>query len=37
MNIEFKIEARHRKEHPNISNFTKFESYMFEPKDMVHF
>ena len=25
--IELKIEGRHLKEHPNVSNFTKFESY----------
>ena len=25
------------KEHPNISKFTKFESYWFKRKGMVHF
>ena len=32
--IELKNGARHLKEHPNISKFTKFESYWL--KGMIH-
>ena len=28
--------ARHLKEHPKISKFTKFDGYWFKPKGMVH-
>ena len=35
--MELKIEARHPKKHPNISKFTKFESYWLKHKGMVHF
>ena len=35
--IELKNGARHLKEHPNISKFTKFESYWLKRKGMVHF
>ena len=35
--IEFRNEARHLKKHPKISKFTKFESYWFKRKGMVHF
>ena len=35
--IELKNEARHVKEHPKISKFTKFESYWFKLKSMVLF
>ena len=34
--IELKNGARHLKEHPKISKFTKFDSYWFKPKGMVH-
>ena len=35
--VELKNGARHLKEHPNISKFTKFESYWLKCKGMVHF
>ena len=31
-----KIGARHLKEHPKISNFTKLDGYWLKPKGMVH-
>ena len=34
--IQLKNEARHLKEHPNISKFTEFESHWFKRKGMVH-
>ena len=35
--IELKNGARHLKEHPKISKFTKFDGYWFKRKGMVHF
>ena len=37
ISIELKNGARHLKEHPKVSKFTKFESYWFKRKGMVHF
>ena len=36
ISIELKNRARNLKEHPNISEFTKFDGYWFKPKGMVH-
>ena len=36
ISIELKNGARHLKEHPKISKFTKFDGYWFKPKGMVH-
>ena len=36
MSIELKNGARHLKEYPKISKFTKFDGYWFKPKGMVH-
>ena len=36
ISIELKNVARHLKEHPKISKFTKFDGYWFKPKGMVH-
>ena len=36
ISIELKNGARHLKEHPKISKFTKSDSYWFKPKGMVH-
>ena len=36
ISIELKNGARHLKEHPTISKFTKFDGYWFKPKGMVH-
>ena len=35
ISIELKNGARHLKEHPKISKFTKFNGYWFKPKGMV--
>ena len=37
ISIELKKGASHLKEHPNISKFTKFESYWLKGKGMAHF
>ena len=37
ISIELKNGARHLKEHPKISKFTKFENYWFKRKGMVRF
>ena len=36
ISIELKNGARHLKEHPKISKFTKFDGYWFKPKGIVH-
>ena len=36
ISIELKNGARHLKDHPKISKFTKFDGYWFTPKGMVH-
>ena len=36
LSIELKNGARHLKEHPKMSKFTKFDGYWFKPKGMVH-
>ena len=36
ISIELKNEARHLREHPKISKFTKFDGYWFKPKGKVH-
>ena len=36
LSIELKNGARHLKEHPKISKFTKLDGYWFKSKGMVH-
>ena len=36
ISIDLKNGARHLKEHPKISRFTKFDGYWFKSKGMVH-